>query len=324
MFTVNDENKTGTPVNEDYLKKTLWGSIRQSLHKPSLMHILLMAVIVFFAAVIIFMSTSLRAVMDGGNKNQKNNNESDKMIATEDTTENETEEETSGEIPTAEHIETPSVDVPQLDMTDNQPEIQQITVTTTTEPVTEVVTVTVIKEVIKEVPVEVPVQKDDTDVYSGACYACVTTQKDPLNIRSGAGKSYKVIGSIPKGKYIDVYMTSNSQWYYTTYGGVSGYVSADYITLILSGAFYGYDDDYNGYYDYPDTYNQNDTPSFMTATVKTNGGNLYLRDAPSMNGNILTKMPNGTVITVIAYDTDWCYVEYNGTYGYSSTDYLSF
>lgn len=299
--------------------------------KPNLTYVLLIAVIVFFAVIIVLLSISMRAMREGGNQTPESSSGSDtnNIIVTENTTENETE--TSTEIPTAEHIETPSVDVPELEMTDNQPEIQKITTTTTTttttvQPVTEIVTVTVIKEIIKEVevPVEVPVQKDYTDVYNGAYYACVTTQKDPLNIRSGAGKDYGKIGEIPKGKYIDVYMTSNSNWYYTTYGGVSGYVSADYITLILSGAFYGYDDDYNGYYDYPDTYNHDDTHSFMTATVKTSGSNLYIRETPSTDGNILTKMPNGSTVTVIAYDYDWCYVEYNGTYGYASTDYLSF
>ncbi|MCM1313978.1 MAG: SH3 domain-containing protein [Prevotella sp.] len=144
-----------------------------------------------------------------------------------------------------------------------------------------------------------------TDIQGYFCSGVVATKKDPLNVRSEPSTDASVVTTIPKGTTIDLYMTNNSNWYYTTYGGVSGYVNADYITLVLSGGYYGYTD-------------------YSTATVKTNGSNLYIRDAASMDGNILDKMPNGTTVNIIEYGSSWCYVEYNGTRGYASTDYLSF
>lgn len=264
---------------------------------PKLIYIVLISVIIFFAVIIVLMSTSMRAMFNGGD-NQTGRNNQNNIIVTENQQETTTEETTKEETSEEETTTT---------------EQTTTTTTTTTEPIPETVTVTVIVEVEKEVikEVEVPVYKDYTTVYNDSYYGYVSTQKDPLNIRSGAGESYKVLGSIPKGTYIYVQTTSGNGWYYTTYGGVSGYVSAKYVTLVMSDAYYGYDG-HNYYY------------SYSTATVKTNGSNLYLRDSASMNGNILDRMPNGTTITVIEYGSSWCYVEYNGTRGYASTDYLSF
>lgn len=266
---------------------------------PKLIYIILIAVIIFFAVIIVLMSTSIRAMFNSEN-NQTGGNEQNNIIVTENTQETTKEETTTT--------------------------TKQITTTTTTEPVPETVTVTVIVEVEKEVvkEVEVPVQNDYTDIYSGAYYACVSTVKDPLNIRSGAGKSYKVLGSIPKGKYIDVYMTSDSNWYYTTYGGVSGYVSADYITLIMSGEFYGYDEGYDGYYD--DNYiADGDGHNGDWATIATQSDPLNLRSSPSTSASIITAIPKGSSVYVnYEYDSTWCYITWNSYSGYVSTQYLAF
>ena len=260
-----------------------------------LIYIVLIAVIIFFAVIIVLMSTSMRAMLNGSN-NKTNGNEQNNIIFTEskqETTEEETAEQTT---------------------------------TTTTVPVPETVTVTVIvemeKEVIKEV--EVPVQ-NNYEIYNGAYYACVSTQKDPLNIRSTPDKNGKVLGTIPKGKYIDVYMTSETGWYYTTYGGVSGYVSSDYITLILSGEFYGYDDEYNGYYDYDNSILDGDGHNGDWATIATKSDPLNLRSSPSTSASIITSIPKGSSVYVnYEYDSTWCYITWESYTGYVMTQYLAF
>ncbi len=51
-----------------------------------------------------------------------------------------------------------------------------------------------------------------------------------LNIRSGPGKSYGVIGSIPDGACVYVQKCNQSgSWAYVTYGGVTGWVSTSYL-----------------------------------------------------------------------------------------------
>ena len=275
---------------------------------PKLIYIILIAVIIFFAVIIVLMSTSMRAMLNGGN-NTTNGNEQNNIIFTESKQET-TEEETTE---TFTEAETP-------------PTTEQTTTTTTTEPVPETVTVTVIVEVEKEVikEVEVPVQ-NNYEIYNGAYYACVSTEKDPLNIRSTPDKNGKVLGTIPKGKYIDVYMTSETGWYYTTYGGVSGYVSSDYITLILSGAFYGYNDDYNGYYDYDNSILDGDGHNGDWATIATKSDPLNLRSSPSTSSSIITSIPKGSSVYVnYEYDSTWCYITWESYTGYVMTQYLAF
>lgn len=254
---------------------------------PKLIYIVLIAVIIFLAVIIVFMSTSIRVMFNGGN-NQSNGSDRNNIIATENQRET-TEEETTTE--------------------------QTTTTTTTTVPVPETVTVTVVveveKEVVKEVIKEVPA--NNYEIYSGSYSGCVVTKSDPLNIRSTPDKNGKVLGSIPKGKYIDVYMTSETGWYYTTYGGVSGYVSADYIELILSGGYYDYGiadgDGHNGDW----------------ATIATKSDPLNLRSSPSTSASIITSIPKGSSVYVnYEYDSTWCYVTWGSYSGYVVTQYLAF
>lgn len=51
-----------------------------------------------------------------------------------------------------------------------------------------------------------------------------------LNIRSGPGTNYSCIGGIPYGGQISVVAQAAEGWYQITYGGVSGYVSAQYVS----------------------------------------------------------------------------------------------
>ena len=52
-----------------------------------------------------------------------------------------------------------------------------------------------------------------------------------LYIRSGASTSNSIVGSIPNGASLTVTSRASDSWYGVSYGGVSGYSSASYITL---------------------------------------------------------------------------------------------
>ncbi|MDE5861960.1 MAG: SH3 domain-containing protein [Ruminococcus sp.] len=263
-----------------------------------LIYVILIAVIIFFAVIIVLMSTSIRAMFNKDN-NQPEGNVQTNIITAE--AQQKTTQEQITEAPTTEEQTTTTTTT------------RQTTTTTTTVPVPETVTVTVIveveKEVIKEVPVETPVHNNSTTVYENTYYGYVSTNKDPLNIRSGAGQSYKVLGSIPKGTYINVQTTSDSNWYYTTYNGVSGYVSADYVTLAMYGySDYYYDTDYSGTY----------------ATINTKSDPLNLRASASTSGSIITAIPKGSSVYVSEYGDTWCYVTWGNYSGYVATQYLAF
>lgn len=66
---------------------------------------------------------------------------------------------------------------------------------------------------------------------SSAAFAYkVTTSSSNLNMRSGPGTGYTVVGSLPKNTVISVTKISGN-WAYTTYNGVSGWASMDYLTV---------------------------------------------------------------------------------------------
>lgn len=65
---------------------------------------------------------------------------------------------------------------------------------------------------------------------SGSTAATVNTASGNLNVRSGAGTSYKVTGSLAKGKIVVVLSESNG-WSRVLYNGVkTGYVSSQYLS----------------------------------------------------------------------------------------------
>jgi murein DD-endopeptidase MepM/ murein hydrolase activator NlpD len=57
--------------------------------------------------------------------------------------------------------------------------------------------------------------------------------------------------------------------------------------------------------------------------VVTASGNLNVRSAADAGAPLLTRLPNGTYVTLISKSDSWWRVEYAaGTYGYASTDYI--
>lgn len=59
-----------------------------------------------------------------------------------------------------------------------------------------------------------------------------------------------------------------------------------------------------------------------TGTVTTAGGALNFRSFPSLEGTVIDRIPNGTVVTVLGRTGDWYSIQYNGTDGYVHSDYI--
>lgn len=60
----------------------------------------------------------------------------------------------------------------------------------------------------------------------------VTTVDDPLNVRTGPGRTYPLAGTVPKGATVTLLDTSNSEWYHIRYGELEGYASSTYIQVV--------------------------------------------------------------------------------------------
>ncbi|MBQ5322040.1 MAG: SH3 domain-containing protein [Oscillospiraceae bacterium] len=59
-----------------------------------------------------------------------------------------------------------------------------------------------------------------------------------------------------------------------------------------------------------------------TGKVALKSGNLNIRNYPSTAGRVISSAPNGSVLTVLGSWNGWYTVNYNGTVGYASSDYI--
>ncbi|MBQ4050460.1 MAG: N-acetylmuramoyl-L-alanine amidase [Oscillospiraceae bacterium] len=59
-----------------------------------------------------------------------------------------------------------------------------------------------------------------------------------------------------------------------------------------------------------------------TGTVRTDGGRLNMRAKPSLDGEIIARIPNGASVIVYGQTGDWLVGQYGGRIGYLSSDYV--
>ena len=60
------------------------------------------------------------------------------------------------------------------------------------------------------------------------------------------------------------------------------------------------------------------------ARVKTQGNALHMRAQPSMNGEIIARMPNGSRVLVLREQGDWYYIYWNHQLGWAHRDFITF
>ena len=73
-------------------------------------------------------------------------------------------------------------------------------------------------------------QQYQTQTYDVEIYT-VTTQRDPLRLRSGTGTNYKVLAKYKKGTEVVLVSKPSSSWYEVTCpDGRHGYMSSEYLT----------------------------------------------------------------------------------------------
>ncbi len=145
-----------------------------------------------------------------------------------------------------------------------------------------------------------PITPDTGD--ENTLYATVTTVSGSLNLRRDAMPGSDVLARIPKGTTI-VIDDKLAAWSRTTYAGQTGYVMNAYL-IFRQG--------------------KPDTSEGETATVTTASGSLNLRAEPSKNAGVLTRIPQYAAVSVQQRGATWCYIGYNGIFGYAMTEFLTF
>lgn len=134
--------------------------------------------------------------------------------------------------------------------------------------------------------------------------AASATATANLNLRSGPGTSYAVIAVIPEGASVETTGAARSGFLPVTYGGRSGYASADYLSSSGGGETV-----------------DSDGP---TGTRYVTGGLLNFRSGPSTADSVIGVLPNGAAVQLTGRQSNgFAAVTYNGRSGWAFLQYLS-
>ncbi|WP_416420375.1 SH3 domain-containing protein [Priestia aryabhattai] len=136
-------------------------------------------------------------------------------------------------------------------------------------------------------------------------YAATVTYKvtaSKLNVRSGAGTNYGIIGSVVKDQTLSVVSKSGS-WYKINYNGRTGYVSSDYVQA--SG-----------------TTTAPTTPPAESTTYTVTASTLNVRSGAGTNYASIGSVTKGQKLSVMSKSGSWYKINYNGRTGYVSSDYV--
>jgi len=144
-------------------------------------------------------------------------------------------------------------------------------------------------------------------VYAAGETATVTASA--LNVRSGAGTNYKVLGTLKKGKSFTVTGSAKDKsgvtWYKFKYSSKTGYVSSKYVNIKQPTVT---------------------SVSNLKGTVKADGG-LYVRKGAGTSYASLGKLANGKTFTITGKVKDtkgtwWYRLTFSGKTGYVSSAYV--
>ncbi len=136
--------------------------------------------------------------------------------------------------------------------------------------------------------------------FSTTTYAeNVTIQANDLNIRSGPGTNYDVIGQVNEGEIYPL-VEDQDPWVQISYQGVDGWLAKEYIGISETDH---------------DTAEKNHSGS-TTKQIITPYDNTNLRNQPSTDGEIVGIIPKGTILPVIQTVNNWIETKWEGKTGY--------
>ncbi|TAN68725.1 cell wall hydrolase [Paraclostridium sordellii 8483] len=124
-----------------------------------------------------------------------------------------------------------------------------------------------------------------------------------VNFRKGPGTSYSIITSLNKGTKVE-YISENNGWAKIKYNGNIGYMSTNYLATI---------DSNNG---------GNNSESTVKSEKQVTGNRVNFRKGPGTNYSVITSLNKGTKVGYISESNGWAKVNYNGTIGYMSANYI--
>ena len=125
---------------------------------------------------------------------------------------------------------------------------------------------------------------------------------DNVNLRSGPGMNYKVVGSIPRGASVKVEDRSNEEWNAVTYDGTYGFISANLMSIT-------------------------EDPSAVQVVAtdgfgRVNAMYVRFRSGPSDESSILGEYNVGKEATITGIAGDWTECIIDGRSGFIDSAYI--
>ncbi|MHA6260305.1 SH3 domain-containing protein [Sporosarcina sp. CAU 1771] len=125
----------------------------------------------------------------------------------------------------------------------------------------------------------------------------VTVDAKTLNVRSGPGLTYAVIGSLKRGERIHP-LAKSGDWIQVAMGNETGWIAA-WLT------------------------SPEDETGTSSTTILSRVDSLNIRSGPSVNSEILGKMNAGDNAVMNGKDGNWAQITFNSTIGWVHTDYIN-
>ncbi|PGM92203.1 enterotoxin EntFM [Bacillus cereus] len=142
-----------------------------------------------------------------------------------------------------------------------------------------------------------------------------TVNVSSLNVRTGPSASHTVLGSVNKGKTVQV-VGEVQDWFKINFNGGTGYVSKDFVTKGGSAV--------SNETQQPTTNNNNTTAVQTDGSYVVNTGALKVRTGPATYNPVIGGVTNGTVLNVTGAENGWYKINHNGRTGYVSADFVKF
>ena len=130
----------------------------------------------------------------------------------------------------------------------------------------------------------------------------ISSVDDNLNIRSGAGTDYKLVGKMRNDSACNVEWVEG-EWAYITSGEVEGYVKSEYLVT--------------GQEAVDKALELGQTVAYVDADA------LYVRMEPSTEADYWTMVPSGEELLVMEDMGDWVKVDIDGEEGYVASEYVT-
>ena len=139
-----------------------------------------------------------------------------------------------------------------------------------------------------------------TNISTVEAASQIATVTENVNFRTGPSTSYSSITVVSKGSSIEVLSTSGN-WVNAKYNGKTGYIYKDYVSNSTS--------------------TSNSETTQTTKYVNTTAG-LNVRTGPSTSYAKIATLSYGQSVNVLSTSNGWSKINYNGSTGYVSSQYL--